>query len=95
MKNNTSNDFHTLIRLASAGACGKDTACNIEDWKKIYSLAMEQSVLPLLGSVLIKNAELECPEELKGFLMDFMRSLASKNMIRRLLTKLPLLTPIS
>lgn len=84
MKNNTSNDFHTLIRLASAGARGKDTACNIEDWKKIYGLAMEQSVLPLLGSVLLENPELAYPEELKVYLMDFMRSLASKNMIRRL-----------
>lgn len=84
MKNNTSNNFHTLIRLASAGARGENIICNIEDWKKIYGLAMEQSVLPLLGSVLLENPELDCPGELKGHLMDFMRNLASKNMIRRL-----------
>lgn len=84
LKNNTSNNFHTLIRLASAGARGKDIVCNIEDWKKIYSLAMEQSVLPLLGSVLLKNPELDCPGELKGHLIDSMHRLASQNMIRRM-----------
>lgn len=83
MKYYTSSNFHLLIKLVSAGARGKGIVCHIDDWEKIYSLAMEQSVLPLVGSVLLENPELDCPGELKEFLLDFIRSLASKNMIRR------------
>lgn len=84
MSSKTSNDFHTLIRLASAGARGKRIACNnIEDWNRVYQLTAEQVAIPLLGSALLCNPDLACPEDQKDYLIGYMRTLATKNMIRR------------
>ena len=83
MNSKTSNDFHSLIRIITIGARGKDTVCNIENWENMIHLATEQSVIPLLGSVLLKNPDLGCPVKQKEYMMGLMRSLASKNIIRR------------
>ena len=75
--------MQTLIRLVSAGAQKKCVDDLKVDWKAVLPLAVDQNVLSLVACALLHSPELDCPEDLKEYLLDTMRNEASVNMIRR------------
>lgn len=79
-KENTSIEY--IIMLASAGARGDSIQIPNLDWMEILQLAGEQNILPLIACT-VKASSLDCPEQVKEYLLNMMRTAASVNMIRR------------
>ncbi len=77
--------FLHMITLSASGASGK-AICLSEpiDWPKVILYAQEQSVLPLIGCALLHNPDVVCPEELRLQLINAVRKLSSKNLVRRM-----------
>ncbi len=75
--------MQTLIRLVAAGARGETVNDLQVDWPSVLPLAAEQRVLPLVACALLHSPELECPDELREYLQNTMRSESSVNLIRR------------
>lgn len=75
--------MQTLIRLVAAGAQGETVNDLQVDWPSVLPLAAEQHVLPLVACALLHSPQLECPADLREYLMNAMRSESSVNLIRR------------
>jgi len=83
MNQNDLKTMQTLIRLVSAGA-RKENVSNLSvDWKAVLPLAAEQQVVPLVACALLYSPGLECPDQLREYLLNAMRAESSANMIRR------------
>lgn len=72
-----------LIRLVSAGARKQDISSVSVDWNTALPLAAEQQVIPLIACALLYSPGLECPDQLREYLLDVMHAESSANMIRR------------
>ena len=75
--------MQTLIRLVSAGARKKDVSSLSVDWNAVLPLATEQHVIPLIACALLYSPGLECPDQLREYLLNVMRAESSTNLIRR------------
>lgn len=75
--------MQTLIRLVSAGARKEDISGLSVDWNTVLPLAAEQHVVPLVACALLYSPGLECPDQLREYLLNVMRVESSANMIRR------------
>lgn len=77
--------FRQMITISAMGARGK-TICPSEtiDWPKVILYAQEQSTVPLIGCGLLHNPDMVCPEELREQLVNAVREVSSKNMVRRM-----------
>ena len=75
--------MQTLIRLVSAGARKEDISGLSVDWNTVLPLAAEQHVVPLVACALLDSPGLECPEQLREYLLNAMRAESSTNLIRR------------
>ena len=75
--------MQTLIRLVSAGARKEDISSLSVDWSAVFPLAAEQQVIPLVACALLYSPGLECPDQLREYLLTVMRAESSANMIRR------------
>lgn len=75
--------MQTLIRLVSAGACKEDVSGLSVDWNKVLPLAVEQHIIPLVACAVLYSPKLECPEQLREYLLNTMRVESSMNLIRR------------
>ena len=75
--------FRQLISMVALGATGKKVDIVDIDWRSVLCYAQEQSILPLLGIALIKNPEMQCPEELRSQLIDVARSQSGSNLVRK------------
>ena len=75
--------MQTLIRLVSAGARQEDISGLSVDWYTVLPLAAEQHVVPLVACALLYSPGLECPDQLREYLLNVMRVESSANMIRR------------
>ena len=80
---NVSDDFLGLLGLASAGASGTEFSGTDINWDKTLHLATEQSVLPLLGCVLLRNPQITCPDEVREYISGSLHNISSMNMIRK------------
>ena len=72
-----------LIRLVSAGARKEDISGLSVDWNTVIPLSVEQQVIPLVACALLYSPGLECPDQLREYLLNIMRAESSANMIRR------------
>lgn len=72
-----------LIKLAAAGARGEVTQVQGVDWMEILQLGAEHNVIPLIACAIKDLPELDCPDQIRDYLLNVMRSSASLNMIRR------------
>lgn len=77
------NTLQMLIRLAAAGARGETLTVQKVDWPSLTPLAAEQSVVPLVALAVLHAPELECPEGLREYLMNALRTECSTNLLRR------------
>ena len=75
--------MQTLIRLVSAGARKEDISGLSVDWNTVLPLAAEQHVVPLVACALLYAPGLECPDQLREYLLNVMRAESSANLIRR------------
>lgn len=75
--------MQTLVRLVAVGAKGGKINELEVDWKEVLPLAAEQHVQSLVACALLHSPELECPEELREYLLNAMRPESSGNLIRR------------
>ena len=75
--------MRTLIRLVSAGARKEDVSGLSVDWNTVLPLAVEQQVVPLVACALLYSPGLECPDQLREYLLNVMRVESSTNLIRR------------
>ena len=75
--------MQTLIRLVSAGARKEDISGLSVEWNTVLPLAAEQHVIPLVACSLLYSPGLECPEQLREYLLNVMRAESSANLIRR------------
>ena len=82
-KQNDLKAMQTLIRFVSAGARKEDVSGLVVDWSALLSLAAEQHVIPLVACALLYSPELECPDQLREYLLNVMREESSTNLIRR------------
>lgn len=82
MKNEYS-PMQTLIRLVVAGSRGEEINDLQVDWSLVFPLAAEQHVQPLVACALLHSPEMECPAELREYLLNAMRAESSVNLIRR------------
>lgn len=80
-KENTSIEY--LIKLAAAGACGEAIRLSGLNWGEILQHASEQHMLPLIACAVKDSPALECPDQIREYLLNTMRTSASINMIRR------------
>lgn len=78
-----SHAFCDLLELAAIGATGKKVLIRVEDWPEVIKLSQEQFVLPLVGIALLKNPEIDCPEDLRSRVIEIARSQSSANLIRK------------
>lgn len=83
MNQNDLKAMQTLIRLVSAGARKEDVSGLSVDWNTVLPLAVEQQVVPLVACALLYSPGLECPDQLREYLLNVMRAESSANMIRR------------
>ena len=83
MRSTEYTPMQTLIRLAAAGARGEIVNDLRVDWKEVLPLAAEQHVQSLVACALLHSPEVECPNELREYLLNVMRSESSSNLIRR------------
>ena len=72
-----------LIMLASAGAKGEAIQISDLNWTEIISLANTHNILPLIACAVKESPDLDCPVQIREYLMNAMRTTASVNMIRR------------
>lgn len=71
------------IRLSGAGARGTLLSdCNVP-WMEVIQTASAQKVLPLVSCAVINNPDLSCPDPIKDYLLNLLRSLSVENAIRR------------
>ena len=77
------NTLQMLIRLAAAGARGETLTVQKVDWPSLMPLAAEQGVVPLVALAVLHAPELECPEALREYLMNALRTECSTNLLRR------------
>ena len=75
--------MQTLIRLVSAGARKEDVCGLSVDWNTVLPLATDQHVVPLIACALLYSPGLECPDQLREYLLNVMRAESSTNLIRR------------
>lgn len=75
--------MQTLIRLIAAGARGETVNDLQVDWVSVLPVAAEQHVQSLVACALLHSPALECPMELRDYLLNAMRSESSMNLIRR------------
>lgn len=78
--------FQKVVDLSVAGALGKRSpscAVNPEDWPAVAHIAMNQSVLPIVGCTLLNSPELKCPDQIKNQLMEHTRMIAAQNQIKQ------------
>lgn len=75
--------MQTLIRLVSAGARKEDISGLSVDWNAVLPLAAEQHIIPLVACALLYSPKLECPDQLREYLLNAMRTESSTNLIRR------------
>ena len=75
--------MQTLIRLVSAGARGENVGNLCVDWAAVLPLAAEQSVPALVACALLHSPDLDCPADLREYLLGAMRTESSVNLIRR------------
>lgn len=83
MNQNDLKAMQTLIRLVSAGARKEDISGLSVDWNTVLPLAVEQQVIPLVACASLYSPGLECPGQLREYLLDVMRAESSTNLIRR------------
>ena len=83
MRSTEYTPMQTLIRLVAAGARGETVNDLRVAWKEVLPLAAEQHVQSLVACALLHSPELECPAELREYLLNAMRSESSANLIRR------------
>ncbi len=75
--------MQTLICMVAAGARGETVNDLQVDWASVLPIAAEQRVQSLIACALLFSPKLECPPELRGYLLNTMRSESSVNLIRR------------
>ena len=75
--------MQTLIRLAVAGARKEDMSSVSVDWDKVFPLAAEQHIIPLVACALLYSPKLELPNQLRESMIEVMRAESSENLIRR------------
>lgn len=80
-KERTSIEY--LVKLAAAGARGKSVQVHVPNWMEILQLGAEHNVIPLIACAVKDSPTIECPDQIKEYLLNAMRSSASLNMIRR------------
>ena len=74
--------MQTLIRLVSAGARKEDISGLSVDWNTVLPLVIEQQVVPLVACALLYSPGFECPDQLREYLLNVMRTESSTNLIR-------------
>lgn len=72
-----------LIKLAAAGARGEFVQVQAVNWMEILQLGAEHNVIPLIACAVKDSPAIECPDQIREYLLNAMRSSASRNMIRR------------
>lgn len=72
-----------LIAVAAAGAQGKELNLVINDWDRMFRLAHEHNVVPLLGCALLHSPNQSCPDDMQAYVLNVMRNASSANTIRR------------
>lgn len=75
--------MRSLIRLISAGARKENVSGLSVDWNTVLPLAAEHHVIPLVACAVRYSPKLECPEQLREYLLNTMRVESSVNLIRR------------
>lgn len=80
---NGNTSFEYLIKLAAAGASGESIQLSELNWCEVLQYASEQHILPLLACAVKDSPALECPDQIREYLLGTMRNSASINMIRR------------
>lgn len=83
MNQNDLKAMQTLIRLVSAGACKENVSNLSVDWNAVLPLAAEQQVVSLVACALLHNPNLSCPDQLKEYMLNSMRTSSATNIIRR------------
>jgi len=81
IKETTSIEY--LIKLAAAGARGESIQVHVTNWMEILQLGAEHNVIPLIACAVKDSPAIECPDQIRDYLLNAMRSSASLNMIRR------------
>lgn len=77
--------FLQMISLSASGASGNTMSLSdTVDWERVIQYSYEQGVLPLIGCALLCNSDLACPEKLREQLIQAVREVSSKNLIRRM-----------
>lgn len=71
------------IRLSGAGAKGTLLNDTNAAWTETVRIAAVQNVMPLVSCALLNNPDLSCPTQIKGHLLDMMRTASAANVIRR------------
>jgi hypothetical protein len=75
--------MQALIRLVSAGARKEDISGISVDWNAVFPVMAEQQVIPLVACAVLHSPGLECPDQLREYLLNVMRVESSTNLIRR------------
>lgn len=75
--------FRQVASIAAAGARGETLTVQKVDWSSLMPLAAEQGVVPLVALTVLHAPELECPEALREYLMNALRTECSTNLLRR------------
>lgn len=83
MNNKNTTSIEYLIKLAVAGSRGESVQVSGMDWMEILRLGAEHNVMPLIACAIKDSSDLECPDQIREYLLNAMRSSASLNMIRR------------
>lgn len=72
-----------LIRLVSVGARGESVDELVWDWQEVIRIATEQNVETLVACALVNSPQLVCPEPIREYLLDGMRTESAGNLIRK------------
>ena len=75
--------FRQVASIAAAGARGETLTVQKVDWSSLMPLVAEQGVVPLVALTVLHAPELECPEALREYLMNALRTECSTNLLRR------------
>lgn len=72
-----------LIVLASSGANGRMQEVSIKEWDRIFVLAQEHNVVPLVAAAIMSMPKDECTAPIFQCFLEVLRNTGSKNLIRK------------
>lgn len=72
-----------LIALASIGATGENQEVLVKEWDRIFKLAQEHNVLPLVATAILSMPTHKCPTYIYDCILNITRNVSSQNLIRK------------